>query len=309
LFIAPPKLGIGFSYQRELLQAMEATHDLIDFFEISPDILCREKVTEHGRTLDYDMKLLNEALLYTEDFPIVIHGINLSIGSTSGWNENYIRILDQFNNLRPFAWHSEHLGYMLTTFPDGTLLNTGIPLPLPFTEEALGVLVPRCKALYERYRVPFLLENLTYYLPGLPNDYGWDEIDFLNELTERSGCGLLLDLYNFYCNSVNFNFNPIEALGRLRLDRVVQIHLAGGTTHDGFMMDIHSDFVPEKVWEMLEYVLPHTINLSGIVYELLDQALPIVGIDGIYQQLERAKTAWEIYQTRIDNSRRAYVVS
>jgi uncharacterized protein len=294
----PDRLGIGFSYQHGLLPAIEAAQDLIDFFEVSPDVLCRERITANERRLEYDPELLNEAIESIEGYPVVIHGIGLSIGSVSGWNEEYIRILDEFHSLRSFDWHSEHLGFMLMEDSDGKIVNIGVPLPLPYTEEALDLLVPRCKELCKRYKVPFLLENLTYYLPNLPFDKGYDEIEFLNQLTERSGCGLLLDLHNLYCNSINFNFDPIEGLSRLRLDKVIQIHLAGGTYHDGFMMDIHSDFVPEKVWEMLDYVLPHTNNLGGIVYELLDQALPIVGIEGIYQQIERTKLAWEKHYTK-----------
>jgi uncharacterized protein (UPF0276 family) len=108
-------------------------------------------------------------------------------------------------------------------------LHVGVQLPLPFTEEALAVVAPRATALTARYGVPFLLENTTYYLPGLLTDGGRDEVAFLNDLTERSGCGLLLDLYNLHCNAVNFGFDAVEALSRLRLDRVVEIHVAGGT--------------------------------------------------------------------------------
>jgi uncharacterized protein len=141
--------------------------------------------------------------------------------------------------------------------------------------------------------VPFLLENLTYYLPGLPTQGGRDEVAFLNDLTGRSGCGLLLDLYNFHCNAVNFGFDPRQALSRLRLDRVVEVHLAGGATHDGFLLDVHSDVVPEPVWDLFEWVTPRLPHLAGVVYELLEQALPIVGVDGIRRQLERVHHIWD----------------
>ena len=140
-----------------------------------------------------------------------------------------------------------------------------MPLPLPFTEEALALLAPRAAALGSRYAAPFLLENFTYYLPDLPSDDGRDEVAFLNDLTERSGCGLLLDLYNFYCNAVNFRFDPYAALSRLRLDRVIEIHIAGGATHDGFQLDVHSKTTPEPVWELLEWVAPRAPHLAGVV--------------------------------------------
>src|SRR5262249_25519710 len=168
---------------------------------------------------------------------------------------------DAPHGLQPSAWHSEHLAFLSTAAPGGPVVPTGVPLPLPFTDEALDLVAPRAAALGKRYGVPFLLENFTYYLPDLPRDHGWDEVAFLNALTERSGCGLLLDLYNFHCNALNLRFDPIEALGRLDLSRVVEIHVAGGAVHEGFLMDVHSRVVPEPVWELLDWVVPRAPNL------------------------------------------------
>jgi uncharacterized protein (UPF0276 family) len=226
-----------------------------------------------------------------------VHGLGLSIGTVAGWNDDYVHILDTLHQQQPFLWHSEHLGFLLATTSHGRRLHAGVQLPLPFTEEALMVVAPRAAALTARYGVPFLLENTTYYLPGLLADGGRDEVAFLNDLTERSGCGLLLDLYNLHCNAVNLGFDALEALSRLRLDRVVEIHVAGGTTSDGFLMDVHSDVVPEAVWTLLEWIVPRAPHLAGIVYELLDQALPIVGAAGIRRQLERLYNIWEHAQT------------
>ena len=292
-FVPPPKLGVGFPYQAGLRPAIEACRDLVDFFEISPDLLCDERVVANERRLEYRPALLAEALDCCAERPLVVHGLGLSIGSVAGWEEGYLRILDTLHSQREFVWHSEHLGFLTTRSADNQPLHTGVPLPLPFTEEALDLLVPRAESLCRRYDVPFLIENLTYYLPNLPADGGRDEVAFLNDLTERSGCGLLLDLYNFHCNSVNFGFDAKEALSRLRLDRVVQIHIAGGATHDGFLLDVHSDLVPEPVWELLDWVAPRAPNLSGVVYELLEQALGIVGVEGISRELERARAIWE----------------
>lgn len=292
-FRPPPKLGIGVSYHPVLREALDASHDLIDFVEISPDILCYERVIAGQRQLDYHPTMLDEALRWIASRPMVVHGLGLSIGTVEGWNDGYLRILDRLYARQAFVWHSEHLGFLLTTSPAGQPLHAGVQLPLPFTEEALDVVVPRAVAVSERYSRPFLLENTTYYLPGLPADHDRDEIAFLNDLTTRSGCGLLLDLYNFHCNAVNFGFDALAALARLRLDRVVEIHLAGGVSRNGFLMDVHSNVVPDAVWTLLEWVVPRAPHLAGIIYELLEPALPIVGAAGIRQQLERARSIWE----------------
>ena len=291
-FIPPPVLGVGFTYQQGLRDAMGPHWEALDFFELSPDVLCHERIVGGTRVLDFHPGLLADALRFTADRPVVVHGLGLSIGSASGWNEGYLRILDTLHARRPFLWHSEHLAFLLTTSSDGRPVHTGVPLPLPFTDEALDLIVPRAVAMGERYGRPFLMENFTYYLPGLPADHGRDEVAFLNELTERSGCGLLLDLYNFHCNATNFGFDPYAALTRLRLDRVVEIHVAGGAVHDGFLMDVHSREVPPPVWDLLDWVVPRAPHLSAIVYEVLEEAVPLVGVEAIGRQLERARESW-----------------
>jgi uncharacterized protein (UPF0276 family) len=140
--------------------------------------------------------------------------------------------------------------------------------------------------------VPFLLENSAYYFPDLPADPGWDEIVFLNRLVEQSSCGLLLDLFNLHCNSVNHSFDLIDALARLRLDRVVEVHVAGGRLHDGFLLDSHCAAVPEPVWSALEWLVPRAPNLGGVVYEVLDQAFSQVGYDTLREQMERLRATW-----------------
>lgn len=292
-FIPPSPLGVGVNYLPNSAAEMEACRDLVDYFELSPDVLCHEREEGGRRLLVFQPSLLEQALHLTRERPWVVHGLGLSLGSAHGWNEGYLEMLDTLHARRPFAWHSEHLGFLMATNPDdGRELHVGVPLPLPFTEESLALLVPRGQSLSRRYGVPFLLENLTWYLPDLPSEGGRDEVAFLNDFTERSGCGLLFDLYNFHCNATNLGFDPWEALARLRLDRVVEIHIAGGTTHDGFLMDVHSRAVPEPVWQLLEWLVPRAPHLSAITFELLQEALVVTGADAIREQLARARALW-----------------
>jgi hypothetical protein len=304
----PQPLGVGFTWQANLQPALGRAWELLDFLEISPDVLCRETLTNDARRLTYHPGLLAEALASATELPIVIHGLGLSIGSAAGWSEDYLHILDEFAARQSFHWHSDHLAFLLTTTPDGSPLHTGIPLPLPFTDEAVDLIAPRAQAMCERYGVPFLLENLTYYLPNLPRAQGRDEIAFLNALTERSGCGLLLDLYNFYCNAVNFGFDPLAALARLRLESVIEIHLAGGASHEGFLTDIHTRTVPEPVWQMLEWVAPRAPNLAGIVYEVMEPAIPLLGAETLTEQIARVRQIWDTHCAP-SKRRSAYAIS
>lgn len=290
-FIPPRRLGIGTTYLPQASAAMRAASELVDFFELSPDLLAREVGRGSERRLRLQPELLDRAVRELAEWPVVIHGLGLSIGSAHGWCEGYLELLDRVHALCPFVWHSEHLGFLTVRSPEGEELNTGIPLPLPLTEDALALLVPRAAALAQRYGVAFLMENLTYYLSDLPAEDGRDEISFLNDLTARSSCGLLFDLYNFHCNAQNLGFDAHAALSRLRLDRVVEVHLAGGASHDGFLMDVHCAAVPEPVWEMLEWLVPRAPNLAGVSFEMMEEAeLPA---EVVRQQLGRAREIWE----------------
>ena len=294
---APPRpLGVGITYLGNATAAMRVARELVDFFELTPDLLAREVGHGRNRRLTLQPDLVARALHDTAGRPVVVHGLGLSIGSAHGWDTGYLALLDAVRAAWPFAWHSEHLGFLVVRTAAGEELHAGIPLPLPFTEQALALIVPRGAALTQRYGVPFLLENLTYYLPDLPSEGGRDEVAFLNDFVERSGCGLLFDLYNFHCNAQNLGFDAGEALARLRLDRVVQVHVAGGGSHDGFVMDVHSAAVPEPVWDLLAWLVPRAPHLAGISFEMLEEAaLPA---DVVRRQLERIRAIWELRHPR-----------
>src|SRR5690606_41357436 len=100
------------------------------------------------------------------------------------------------------------------------------------------------------------------------------------------------DLYNFYCNALNFGFDPYQTLRKLDMSRVVEIHIAGGSVHKGFLMDVHSSNTPEPVWDLLQWTLNRAPNVKAVVYELLEQALNAVTEEGICRNLERAHIYW-----------------
>jgi len=276
-------LGIGFPYLRNAPSELYRADGLIDFVEIAPDTLCHQN--EEGR-LEFDAELLDVAIDATASRPVVVHGVELSIGSACGWYAPYIEALDEFRKRRSFLWHSEHLGYLRYAARDGQIRSTGVPLPLPFTRAAADLVVRRARRLQSRYGVPFLLENAVHYLPDLPNDPGWDEGRFLAEVSERANCGLLLDLFNVHCNAVNFGVSPHTILEHVPYDRVLEIHVAGGASHEAFLLDSHSDVIPAAVWELLHEVAPRCPQLGGIVFEVLDEALAGVGLEAVVAQLE-----------------------
>src|ERR1700730_7190483 len=284
-------LGIGFPYipvlAPELYQAR-----VLDFVEIVPETLCREW-RDRGSSIDLVPAQMERAKTICGGLPIVVHGVELSIGSAHGWNAAYLQMLDAFQKLWPFLWHSEHLGFQTFAGQDQMPSNIGVPLPLPFTSEVARLVAERCAEIRRRYEVPFLLENPAYYLADLPCDPDiGDEIELMNRISEPGNCGYLLDLHNLYCNAINHKFDAFAAVDRIKLERVLEIHVAGGSWLDGFWMDAHDGRVPERVWELLEYTLPRCPNVAGVVFEILEPYALRLGIEAITEELEHGREVW-----------------
>jgi uncharacterized protein len=287
----PRPLGVGFSY----IPALPADFyrpDLLDFVEITPEKLCQAR-WDAGLSLDLVPEKLRQAQIACGELPIVVHGIELSIGSAAGWNSRYLQMLDRFQEAWPFRWHSEHLSYQTIPGRDGRPASIGTPLPLPGSDEAVHLTGERAATVGHRYGVPFLLENPAHYLGNLPYeaDIG-DEFGLMTAVTTCGSCGQLLDLHNLYCNALNHGFDALAALDRIRLGQVIEIHLAGGRREQGFWVDAHDSLVPAPVWRLLEAALPRCSNISGVVFELLDFFAPSVGAEAIADELRRLRRVW-----------------
>jgi uncharacterized protein (UPF0276 family) len=276
--------GVGLPYfasqPRELYRAA-------DFVEITPETLCRER---RSGALELVPAKLAQARATCGDRPIVVHGVELSIGSAHSWNGAYIDLLDRFQALWPFAWHSEHLSFQSIPGSDAHSLETGTPLPLPPLREAAELVAARSTAIEARYGVPFLLENPAHYLADLPSDPEiGDDAGLMNAILERCGCGQLLDLHNVWCNAINHHHDPYTLIERFALDRVVELHVAGGVWAEGYWTDAHDSRVPEPVWELLAYTLPRAPNVRGVVFELLEQHAARLGPEVIAEEAARAR--------------------
>ena len=288
-------LGVGFPYFAALPADLYRS-DLVSFVEITPETLCRQRA--NGSTTQ--IEIIPDRIATAQDtcagLPVVVHGVELSIGSAHGLNDAYLQMLDSFQKEWPFVWHSEHLGFQTIAADNGSTLEIGVPLPMPATVEAVELVAGRSTTIQQRYSVPFLLENPAHYFSALPADPEiGNEYGFLTAFTEKSGCYLLLDLHNLYCNAVNHHFDAREVIDTLPLDRVIEIHVAGGSWRDGFWMDAHDGRVPEPVWELLEYVLPSVPKVAGVVFELLEDYAIRLGAPAIENELKRA---WQIWNVR-----------
>lgn len=291
-------LGVGLPYIAALPADLYQP-GLVDFVEITPETICRRRNAGKTTAIEIVADQMKRARDTCGALPLAVHGVELSIGSAHGCNEAYLDMLDRFQSEWSFIWHSEHLGFQTIPGENSATLEVGVPLPLPPVKEAVEMVAERCAAIGRRYGAPFLLENPAHYLPNLPSDPEvGDDIGLMSAITERSGCFQLLDLHNVHCNTINLGWNPFTAIDRMPLDRVVEIHVAGGSWRDGFWMDAHDGRVPERVWKLLAYTLPRAPNVAGVVFEVFDEHALRLGAIVIKEELARAREIWDRHRWR-----------
>lgn len=266
-------IGTTFTPDADLL---ERVLPLAGTIEVPPDTIATSRGTIDEDALDLLGEVANHARL-------TVHGVGLSIGSADRWNDDYFRLLDILFERLPIAWHSEHLGY--TTVGGASL---GTMLVLPRIEESLDLLCPRIEAIQRRYEVPFLLEHVVNLLPEYPHE-DYSHAEFLNEIVRRTGCGLLLDVYNLQCDSHNGGLDLDLFLGELAFDAVREIHIANGVERSGMMLDIHSRRTRPDTRALLDFVLGRATNAEAVIFETVPEAVPTLGHDAIVDELAQLR--------------------
>jgi uncharacterized protein (UPF0276 family) len=186
---------------------------------------------------------LENLLRIRERFPVVLHGVSLSLGSTDPLDKNYLKTWKELVSIVQPAWISDHLCWGSV---HGRVFHD--LLPLPYTEETLDHLVPRIQEVQDYMGRPLTIENVSSYLSFTHSEMS--EWDFLSELVKRSGAELLLDVNNVYVSSVNHSFSAIEYLNAIPRHKVRQIHLAGHSSAEQVLIDTHDHPVCDEVWAL-----------------------------------------------------------
>ena len=259
---------------------LERVVPYVDCLELAPDGMT---VRDAGGGRRLDPESMAELDELAPDTPLVVHGIGLSIGSATGWNSRYLELLDEVFERVDVPWHSEHLGFDQVDDHD----LPGV-LGLPRTDEVLDLVGGRIDAIQHRYGVPFLMENVAEILPDAGGTYS--PAGFLNVLARETGCGLLLDLYNLECNAHNQGLDIESFLAELDMEQVRELHVACGVEERGFWLDVHSRPLMASTVDLARRVLAEAPNLDLVTYELLVQAIPVMGYDSIVAQLEELAT-------------------
>jgi uncharacterized protein (UPF0276 family) len=145
--------------------------------------------------------------------------------------------------------------------------------------------------MQDRYKLPFLLENVVHVIPDAPGAY--TDAGFLNEMTRRTGCGLILDVYNLECDAHNHGFDIQGFLDELEMSNVRELHVARGVEDNGFLLDVHSQIAASSTVALAQKVVRESEgNAKVAVYEFMPEAVPGLGYDAITDQLHRLRAAF-----------------
>jgi len=184
------------------------------------------------------------------DYPMVMHGVSMSIGSLKGVDPEYLRKLKRLEQRIQPMWISDHLCW---TGVHGRNLHD--LLPLPFSEEALQVVTRNVEQVQDFLQRPLVLENVSSYVEFKESEM--TEWDFLAEITKRTGCKLLLDINNIYVSAFNHGFSATEFIRGIPKQSVMQFHLAGHQNNGDHIIDTHDHPVCQDVWGLYREALGH----------------------------------------------------
>jgi len=227
-----PFLGYGLGLRKEHYDAVLNDHPPVDWFEI----ISENYMVDGGKPLYYLDRI--RAL-----YPLAMHGVSLSIGSTEALDLDYLdRLKALIKRVQP-AWFSDHLCW---TGVQGVNLHD--LMPLPYTEEAIAHVAERVAQVQDHVGRQMLLENVSSYVSY--SDSQLSEWDFLREVAERADCLILLDINNIYVSAFNHNFDPHSYLEAMPAERIWQIHLAGHTREDDLIIDTHDHPIADPVFEL-----------------------------------------------------------
>lgn len=262
--------GAGLGLRRELLAALKAeVPAAIRFLELAP-----ENWIDLGGAGGKSLRQL------TERYPVVCHGLSLSLGGPLPLDEVFLTRVRKFMRAHGMTLYSEHLSY---TTDDGQLYDL---LPIPFTADAVQHVARRIRRTQEILETRIAIENASFYVAAPIAEMS--ELEFVNAVLREADCWLHLDVNNTYVNSVNFRYDPVEFMRGLPAERVVYMHMAGHYREaEDLAIDTHGEDVIDPVWALLDTAY----QIFGAQPTLLERDFNIPALDRLIEEVERIASA------------------
>ena len=240
-----------------------------------PEIECLEITAEHFA----EPKRRHRLRSLAQKYPVMLHSLGLSLGTPGPLDA---RLLQQFADIAADAdplWLSEHIGFCRADEIDLGHFN-----PVPPSPDTVRIMADHAREVVETCNRPLILENIT---ANLRVKGSLSETEFLNRLSEESGCGLLLDVTNLFVNSRNHGFDPYAWFRDVDPHRIVQLHVVGYTRADGRWHDFHQEPMQDELWRLMCAVLAYATPQAVIIER--DANFP--PIDELETELRRIKAA------------------
>jgi uncharacterized protein len=263
----PVDLGFGLGLRTDHYEAILAGDPPVDWFEA----LTENYLVDGGKPLDYLMRI-------RERYPVVMHGVSMSIGSTDPLDRRYLAaVRDLARRIEP-EWVSDHLCW---TGVDGRNLHD--LNPLPYTDEAVRHVAARVRDAQDFLGRRILLENVSSYVTF--RDSAMSEWEFLAAIANEADCDILLDVNNVYVSGENHGFDPVSYLDGIPAARVRQIHLAGHSRGGALLIDTHDEPVPDPVWTLYDAA----VRRFGPVATMIERDAKIPPLDELVVELAHAR--------------------
>ncbi len=260
-------LGFGLGLRKEHYQRILDIQPAVDWFEI----LTENYLVPGGKPLHFLDRI-------REHYPLVMHGVSLSIGSSDPLNRDYLKQVKNLAERVEPHWISDHLCW---TGLNG--INAHDLLPLPYTEEALAHVVDRIQQVQDFLGCRILIENVSSYLTY--TDSVMTEWEFLSEIAVRADCLILLDINNIHVSAINHGFDSQEYLNAIPVERVQQFHLAGHSKYDDYIIDTHDAPIIEPVWDLYA----SACKRFGDVSTMIERDDNIPELEVLLAELDRAR--------------------
>jgi len=266
-----PWYGYGLGLRTEHFDPVLDGNPAVDWFEI----ISENFMVAGGKPRHYLDRIRAR-------YPLAMHGVSLSIGSSDPFDTGYLRQLKQLVREVDPIWVSDHLCW---TGNGG--INSHDLLPLPYTEEAIVHVTSRIDEVQDFLGRELLIENVSTYVSFANAEM--DEAAFLSEIVRRSGCRILLDVNNIYVSSRNHGFDADAYVAALPAERIWQIHLAGHSDYGDYVIDTHDHPVCEAVWELYA----RTLERVGPVTTMIERDDAIPPLVDLVAELGRARRIGE----------------
>ncbi len=267
-----PQLGYGLGLRAKHMPYIFENRPAVDWFEI----ISENYMETQGNPLRNLSKI-------RQDYPVVMHGVSLSIGTVDILQSEYLKKLAILIDYLQPAWVSDHLCWTGVAHK-----NLHDLLPIPYSKHALAHIIERIQQVQDILGRPIALENPSSYLEF--QDSTMHEADFISQMQKATGCYLLLDVNNIYVSCFNAGLDPYDYVNRINLDKVIQIHLAGHKHYGTHIIDTHDSEVCNEVWALYQYVIQRAGRVPNSMLEW-DDNIPEFPL--LMQQLQQAKTLAE----------------